>query len=139
MKEFQSKKFYVFGVKGNYPELGEFYRYFVSYTTPADGMSNLNPDARIGWFEATESVQYDNANVVYHDVPEEIFGEVFEAYQKYVGMPVYFWNNDRELTDAKRNSLLGIGAKFCKDEEHETRWFNEDDSSVYKIGEHVSK
>ncbi len=136
MKKFESKQFYVWGTTGNYPEIGEFVRYFVTKKEPDDGMSNLNPDARIGCFESTESEAYDNANVISHDIPEEIFGEVFMAYQQYLKMPVYFWNDDPELRDGQRNELLGIGAKFCRDEQRETRWFDKEDCWVYKLGEH---
>lgn len=138
MKEFKTKRYYVYGVKGEMDGI-EYFRYFVC-NLDTSGMSYMNPDAHIATFEATESSEYDNANILCFDAMEtSMFGEIFSAYQQYLQMPVFFWNDDRCLNNNTRNELLSIGAKFCRDEEHETRWFDKEDCYVYKIGEHQAK
>lgn len=130
MKDFSTKRFYVYGVNGNMDGV-KYFRYFVC-NLEAGGISYLNPDAHIAVFEATESSE--NASILSSNVPAEIFGEVFHSYQNFLKMPVFFWNNDESLSDECRNELLGIGARFCKDTDHKTKWFNEEDCYVYKLG-----
>lgn len=138
MKEFQTKRYYVYGVKGTMDGV-EYFRYFVCNLNTS-GISYLNPDAHIATFEATESVEYDNANILCCDtMSPDMFGEIFSAYQQYLKMPVFFWNDDNSLDNQCRDELLGIGAVFCRDEERETRWFDRDDCWVYKLGEHQAK
>ena len=137
MKDFKTERYYVYGVKGNMDGV-EFFRYFVC-NLETGGFSYLNPDAHIAVFESAESLEYDNANILYSDVPAKMFGEIFSGYQKFLQMPVFFWNDDESLSDKCRNELLGIGARFCKDTDHETRWFNEEDCNVYKLGDHQEK
>jgi len=139
MKEFKTGRFLVQGFEGSYPEVGPYVRYFVSKLVSDRGMSNLNPDAHIGCFEATESAEYDNANVFMVDLCPDMIGEIMVGYQQFMNMPVFLWNGNNELTDDCRNELLAVGAKFCRDDEHETRWFAEEDNFVYQLGAHAKK
>lgn len=129
MKEFKTKRFCAQGVMKNMDGVE-----YVEYSVYVNGTSN---DKHIAIFEATESLEYDNANILLSAVPAEIFKEVFIGYQEFLQMPIFFSNEDKSLSDECRNELLGMGAQFCKDTEHETRWFDTD-CYVYKLGDHTS-
>lgn len=125
-RNFETKRFYIYAEKKNMDGV-EYFRYFVC---------NLNQKAHIAVFEATESLEYDNSNILCSNVAEEIFDEVFSAYQKFLRMPVFFWDADKTLNNKCRAKLLKMGAQFSKDVDHETRWFDEENCCVYKLGEH---
>lgn len=129
MKEFKTERFDVQGIMENMDGID-----YIKYSVYVNGTSY---DKHIANFGTTESLAYDNANVLFSDVPAEMFREVFIGYQEFLQMPVFFSDEDKSLSDECRNELLGMGAQFCKDTEHETRWFDTD-CYVYKLGDHTS-
>lgn len=132
-KEFKTERFYVQGVMEK-----DYVKYSVFYAQKASDNEHSFPQS-IGIFGATESMEYDNANVLFANLPSEVFGEIFSGYYEFLQMPVFFWNDDETLGHEARNELLAIGAQFCEDKEHETRWFDQENCYVYKLGDHTSE
>lgn len=134
-KEFKTKRFYVQGVMENMDGI-DYVEYSVFYAKEASDNEHSFTQS-IGIFGATESMEYDNANVLFANMPLEVFGEIFSGYYEFLQMPIFFLNDDETLGYEARNELLAIGAQLCKDTEHETRWFDTD-CYVYKLGNHTS-